>query len=145
MASASDLIPSYSFDVSFDGVSFSFSKISNISGSIEYDTIIDGGSNGSPVLLRKPKRSPDMLVLEKGTYTSAKDVLFALLTEGTVITAISISVLRDGKTVRMFFITNGVIVKREYSTMDAGSSGVLLEYLQIAHSGLTEIPLPVGM
>ncbi len=144
MASVNDLIPSYSFEVNFDGFSFSFSKVVNLSGSVEIETIIDGGSNNSPVILRKPKRSPDMLILEKGVYTSVKDMAFAIFSEGTKITSIHISVKRDGKTVRMFFITNGVIVKREYSPLDALESSVLIEKLSIAHTGITELPMPFG-
>ncbi|MBR6874526.1 MAG: phage tail protein [Ruminococcus sp.] len=142
MASADDLIPSYSFEVTLDGISFSFTKVTNLSGTVEIETIVDGGTNDAPVILRKPKRSPDMLVLEKGTYTSAKDMLMTMFTEGSKIEAININVLRNGSTVRMFFITGGVVVRREYSPLDSLESGVLLESLQIAHTGLTEVPLP---
>ena len=145
MMSAKDLIPSYSFEVSFDGISFGFSKVTNISGSIDIDTIVDGGKNDSPVILPVPKRSPDMLVLEKGTYTSLGDMGFSLFKEGSQIAAITISVLRNGSTVRMFFVTNGVVVRREYSPLDASQSAVLCEYLQIAHTGITELPLPFGL
>lgn len=145
MSSHDDLIPSYSFNVTFDGIPFSFSKISNISGSIDIDTIVQGGSNDSPIIVPVPKKNPDMLILERGTYTSAKEMLFAYFKEGTQIAAITISVLRNGKTVRMFFITNGVIIRREYSPLDASSSEVLIEFLQIAHTGITELPLPIGM
>ena len=145
MASVNDLIPSYSFEVNFDGFSFSFTKVVNLSGSVEIETIIDGGSNNSPVILRKPKRSPDMLILEKGVYTSVKDMAFTIFSEGTKITSIHINVKRNGKTVRMFFITNGVIVKREYSPLDAMDSSVLIEKLSIAHTGITELPLPFGI
>ena len=145
MADASDLIPSYSFEVTLDGISFSFSRVTNLSGSVEIDTIVEGGNNSSPIILRKPKRSPDMLVLEKGVYTSAKDVMMAMFTEGSKIEAININVLRNGSTVRMFFITGGVVVRREFSPLDALDSSVLLESLQIAHTGLTEVPLPFGL
>ncbi|MBR4812917.1 MAG: phage tail protein [Lachnospiraceae bacterium] len=145
MADASDLVPSYSFEVTLDGVSFSFTKVTNLSGSIEIDTIVEGGSNNSPVILRKPKRSPDMLVLEKGVQTTFKDVAMALFTEGSKISAININVLRNGKIVRMFFVTGGVVVRREFSPLDALESAVLLESLQIAHTGITEVPLPVGL
>ena len=142
---AYDNIPSFSFKVTFDGIPFSFTKVNNLGGSIEIDTIVEGGANDSPVILRKPKRSPDMLVLERGLCTSLGDVGFALFKEGKKVDAISISVLRDGKTVRMFFVTGGVIVKREFSPMDALESGVMVQMLQIAHNGLTEVPLPFGI
>ena len=145
MSSASDLIPSYSFDVRMNGLSFSFARVSNLSGTIAIDTIIDGGSNDSPVILRVPKKTPDMLILEKGLYTTFGDMSFALFTEGSTVGSININVLRDGKTVRMFFVSGGVVVKREYSTLDALESEVMIESLQIAHTGITEIPLPFGL
>ncbi|MBR6101492.1 MAG: phage tail protein [Ruminococcus sp.] len=145
MASADDLIPSYSFEVTLDGISFSFTKVSNLSGSIEVDTIVNGGNNDAPVVFRKPKRSPDMLLLEKGVYTSVKDVAMALFKEGTKIDAININVLRNGKTVRMFFISGGLVVRREFSPLDSMESAVFMETLQIAHTGMTEIPLPFGV
>lgn len=140
-----DAIPSYSFNVTFDGIPFSFTKVNNLGGSIEIDTIVEGGANDSPVILRKPKRSPDMLVLERGLHTSLSDVGFALFKEGSAIGAISINVLRDGKTVRMFFVTGGIVVKREFSPLDSLESGILVQMLQIAHNGLTEVPLPFGI
>lgn len=145
MSSAGDLIPSYSFEVSLDGISFSFSKVTNISGSVDIDTIVEGGYNNAPIILRNPKRSPDMLLLEKGVYTTVKDTIFSLFKEGTQIASINISVLRNGKTVRMFFITKGVVVARQFSALDALSSSVLSISLQIAHTGMTEIALPFGI
>ena len=87
----------------------------------------------------------DMLVFEKGLYTSVKDMAFSVFKEGRKIDSISINVLRNGKTVRMFFATGGIVVRREYSPLDSINGGVFLEYLQVAHTGITEIPLPLGM
>ena len=145
MSSSGDIISSYSFEVSLDGVHFSFSKVENISSSIEVETIIDGGNNNAPVILRKPKTNPDVLVLERGLYTTVKDMSFAMFKEGTKVGSIHINVLRNGYTVRMFFITNAVIVRREFAPLDSLTSGVMIESLQIAHTGLTEVPLPFGL
>ena len=144
--SASDLIPNYSFTVKLDMLSFGFKKVSNMTSTIDIETIIDGGTNDAPVIVRKPKRNPDMLILEKGLSTSMKDLEFGLLfKEGRKIDSISIDVKRDGKTVRMFSVTGGVIVGREFSPLDSLDGEVLLESLRIAHTGITEIPLPVGI
>ena len=135
------IIPSYCFSVQLDSAKISFSKVSNISGSIEIDTITNGGFNDSPVVLRKPKKSPDMLVLEKGVFTTADDIGFSVFKEGTKINSIMITVMRDGKAVRMFSASHGVIVKRQFSNLDAMESEVLLETLQIAHTGITEVAI----
>jgi len=143
MSSASSLIPNYSFSVMFDLFTVGFSKISNISGSAEIETIINGGHNDAPVLLRKPKKNPDMLVFERGLHCSLSDLALSYFTEGRKIDSITISVKRDGKTVRMFFISGGIIVRREYAPLDAMGDSVFLEALQVAHTGLTELALPL--
>ena len=145
MPSANDLITSYSFSVTLNGLSFSFSKVDNISSSIDIETIVSGGSNNAPIILRKPKQNPDVLVLERGIYTSMQDVKLAMFKEGSKISAINISVLRDGEIVRMFFIRNGVVIKREFSSLDSMDSSVMIQSMQIAHTGLTEVPLPFGL
>lgn len=142
---SSDFIPGYSFSVNFDGVSYSFGRVSNLSGSIEVDTIQEGGNNDSPIILRKPKKKPDYLILERALHSTVTDVAFSFFKEGKQISAITITVKKDGKTVRMFFISNGVIVQREFSPLDALESAVLLQSLKIAHSGITELPLPFGL
>ena len=140
MSSANDMIPSYTFEVTLDGISFSFSKVRNISGTIQYDSYVEGGSNDAPLLFRKPKSQPDTLILEKGVTDSIKGKLFALVKEGCKISEIDISVKKDGKTVRSFYASNGVIAARMFSDLDASDSQVLIESLQIVHTGLTEMP-----
>ena len=142
---SSDFIPGYSFSVNFDGIPYSFSRVSNLSGSVEVDTIQEGGNNDAPIILRKPKKNPDYLILERALHATLADVAFAFFKEGRQISAITITVKNNGKTVRMFFITNGVIVQREFSPLDALESAVMLQSLKIAHAGLTELPLPLGL
>lgn len=138
--SAGDMVPSYSFEVSLDSISFSFSKVTNISSSIQYDAIVEGGSNDAPILLPKPKSSPDMLTLEKGVTTTLKSKLFAMIKEGYKISEIQIDVLRDGKTVRSFYASDGVIIAKQFSDLDASESQMFVEALHIAHKGLVEMP-----
>ena len=142
---SSDFIPGYSFSVNFDGFSYSFGRVSNLGGTIDIETIQEGGNNDSVVILRKPKKNPDYLILERALHSTLTDVAFSFFKEGRLISAITITVKKDGKTVRMFFITIGVIVQREFSPLDALESSVLLQSLKIAHSGMTELPLPFGL
>lgn len=135
-----NLIPSYSFSVTLDEIPVSFSKVRNISGSVQYDAIVEGGNNDAPVLLKKPKSNPDTLILEKGVTTSTMDALLAVVKEGFMISNILINVNKNGKLVRSFYVTNGVITARQFSDLDASDSAVLIEALQITHTGLTEVP-----
>ena len=75
----------------------------------------------------------------------ATTMLAEKLQTKVAIDSISIDVKRDGKTVRMFTVTGGIIVGREFSPLDSLDGEVLLESLKIAHTGITEVPLPFGI
>ena len=142
MVSHNSYLPNYSFEVKISGASFGFSKINNISGSIEYDTIVNGGHNDAPVILPKPKRTPDMIIFEKGLKADLGDLMFSQMTEGKKVTGIMIFVKLIGKIKRICSISSGGIVRREVAPLDAIGDQVFLQALQIAHTGLTEIALP---
>lgn len=142
MSSHNSYLPNYSFEVRIDGISFGFAKVNNISGSIEFDTIINGGHNDAPVILPKPKRTPDMIVFEKGLKADLSDLMFSLLTEGKKVDNVLIFVKLNGKIKRIFSLSSGVIIRREFAPLDALGEEVFMEALQIAHTGLTEIALP---
>ena len=142
MAPHNSYLPNFSFEVKINGIGFGFSRVNNISGSIEFDTIISGGQNDAPVMLPKPKKTPDMIVFEKGLKADLNDLMFSLLTEGKKVTNIMIFVKLDGKIKRIFTINNGIIIRREFAPLDAMGEEVFVEALQIAHTGLIEIALP---
>jgi len=142
MTSHNSYLPNYSFEVRIEGICFGFSKVNNISGSIEFDTIIDGGHNDAPVILQKPKHTPDMIIFEKGLKANLSDFMFSMFTEGKKVASIMIFVKLNGQIKRIFSVSNGVIVRREFAPLDAMGEEVFIEALQIAHTGLTEIALP---
>ncbi|NLL19872.1 MAG: hypothetical protein GX262_12775 [Clostridia bacterium] len=142
MASHNSYIPNFSFEVRINGTSFGFSKVNNISGSVEYDTIVNGGHNDAPVLLLKPKRTPDMIIFEKGLKADMGDLVFSQLHEGKKVSNIMIFVKLNGKIKRIFTISSGVIIRREFAPLDAAGNQVFLQALQIAHTGLSEVALP---
>ena len=137
------LVPSHSFLVTIGPAMFSFSKISNLMSRVEYDSIIEGGNNDYPHLFKKAKTQPDTLILEKGVRTRSSDLTFNLLTEGMQVEMVTIMLLKNGTDLeKVFFFKKGMIVKRQFSTLDAMSNELLIETLEIAHSGLVEVPIP---
>ena len=137
------LVPSHSFLVTIGPAMFSFSKISNLMSRVEYDSIIEGGNNDYPHLFKKAKTQPDTLILEKGVRTRSSDLSFNLLTEGMQVEMVTIMLLKNGTDLeKVFFFKKGMIVKRQFSTLDAMSNELLIETLEIAHSGLVEVPIP---
>lgn len=142
MTSHNSYLPNYSFDVRIDGLSFGFARVNNISGSIDYDVIVDGGNNDAPVILPKPKHTPDMIVFEKGLKADLGDMMFSMLTEGKQVGGIMIFVKLNGQIKRIFTIASGIIIKREFASLDAKGDQIFLEALQIAHTGLIEVAIP---
>lgn len=136
------LLPSYNFLVTIGQDVFSFSKVSNLVSQIEYDTVAEGGNNQYPLLFQKQKNNPDTLTLEKGVRTRASDRAFNSLLEGMQVEQVTILLIRDGEqVVKAFYFEKGLITKRSFSNLDAEKSELLIETLEIAHSGLVEIPL----
>lgn len=136
------LLPSYNFLVTIGQDIYSFSKVSNLVAQIEYETVSEGGNNDFPLLFPKQKSSPDTLTLEKGVRTRASDQSFNSLVEGMQVEMVTILLVKDGRHLeKVFYFKKGLIVKRTFSDLDAKGNELLIETLEIAHSGLEEIPL----
>lgn len=140
--SSSNYISNFTFTVTFGPLSLGFSKVSNMESSVDYDTILEGGSNECPIFLEKPKQDPDTIVFERGITTNLKEMVFALITEGMKIKGVTVFVKKNGKTCRIFAFEEGLIISKSFSELNASKPDVFLETLEIAHSGLYEIPVP---
>lgn len=138
------LIPAYNFVLSLGPLMMSFSKVSNIVTSIEYETIQEGGNNDYPHVFKKPKQQPDTLIMEKGVRKGIADTPLNLLIEGMTIEVGTIIVMNGLTDIqKVFYFKRGIITKREFSELNAMSNEIMIEKLEIAHSGLVEIPIPV--
>jgi len=136
------LVPNHSFIVTIGPLVFSFMKISNIASNIDYEAVPEGGNNDYPNLFQKQKTSPDTLVLEKCVKSGPAEAAFSLLREGVQVEVVNVLVLHNDVPVKNFFFKKGIITKRDFSTLDATRSELFIQKMEIAHSGLVEIPLP---
>lgn len=127
------------FEVSLNMIKVSFSKVTNISARIEYDSFIEGGKNDCPVYLKKPKTKPDTIIFEKGLHTGITGNIFSMIKEGTRIKNIMIFVKLNGDTKKILSIDEGIVVSKTFSDIDALNNSILIEKLEIAHSGLHEM------
>ena len=136
------LVPSHSFLVAIGPALFSFSRVSNLVSQIEYDAVTEGGNNDYPHLFKKPKSQPDTLILEKGVRTRSSDLVFNLLLEGMQVEMVTILLMKDTIDLeKAFYFKKGIIVRRQFSNLDAMGNELLIESLEIAHSGLVDIPI----
>ncbi len=130
----------YTFEVKLGiFLSLSFSRISNLSSELEYETIGEGGNNDKMVFLNKPHRRPDRIVFEKGLQTGAMDAVYAFIAEGVKINNIMIFVKKDSKTEKIFWIDQGIVTKRSFSDLDAMKGTILIKSMELAHTGLIEL------
>ncbi len=129
------------FEVRFGMTKASFSKVSNIESKIEYESIIEGGSNDAPIFVPKPKTKPDMLILERG-IDSGLNIISSFLgkkKEGDAVDNVMIFVKHNGKTKRILYFDHGILVSKSLTALDGMGKGVMIEKLQIAHTGLKEM------
>lgn len=126
-----------------NGSSFSFAKVSNISQSVEFDNIIEGGYNESPHFLPKQRTKPDTIVLEGGIR---RDLLGALTTAfieklevGTDVEIGIIMVMNGFLPSKTYTFDTGVVSKVEIGELTASSGEILIKKLEITHSGLKEV------
>ena len=137
-----ELLPSYNFLVTIGQEIFSFSKVSNLVSQIEYETVQEGGNNDHPLLFPKQKTSSDTLTLEKGVRIKDADPNFDSLLEGMWVEQVTVMLSQDGSRVdKAFYFEKGLITKRKFSDLDAARGELLIETLEIVHSGLVEIPV----
>lgn len=130
------------FELSCAGIkNMSFAKVTNIVSSIEYDSVECGGIDITigPHIMPMPKKRPDVLVLERAVRGILEPGDFKKLKLGARLNNIIICVYREGKLVRVYGIDAGVVVKREFSSLDALSNQIFMEKLEIAHNGLVEV------
>ena len=146
MASQDNLAKRTKFNVILDGMPLGFSKISNISSTMEFETVVEGGVNDRVHYLPKPRQSLDKLILEYGIASG--ELLRTTLTAGYELTkGIIIMVMPDsGMVPTATYQANwGIVTKWEIDTLDATSSGLLIKKVEISHSGLDETINKIGL
>ena len=146
MASQDNLAKRTKFNVILDGMPLGFSKISNISATMEFETVVEGGVNDRVHYLPKPRQSLDKLILEYGIASG--ELLRTTLTAGYELTkGIIIMVMPEkGMVPTATYQANwGIVTKWEIDTLDATSSGLLIKKVEISHSGLDETINKIGL
>lgn len=146
MAMQDNLAKRTKFKVILDGMPLGFSKVSNISSTMEFETVVEGGVNDRVHYLPKPRQSLDKLVLEYGIASGelTRTTLTAgyELKKGIVIMVMPESGLVPTATYQAKW---GIVTKWEIDTLDATSSGVLIKKVEISHYGLEETINKIGL
>lgn len=113
-----------------------FSKVGGLTVELEVEEIQEGGVNGTPHVLTSPAKRSGKLTLEKGLASAnswATKLRPGFRLGGWLTVEVADS---SGTVIRTFMIEDGIVTKWELTDMDASSSQVLIEKLEIAHTGL---------
>lgn len=139
MFTRNTLLLNNQFRVAIGLYMFSFAKVSNISDSYELETVSQGGANAYPEFVPKQKSKYETLVLERGVSNILLNQ--SALTAGTRLTEVLIMVMRHKVLKKCYHFDYGIITKWEVSPLDAMGKDILIEKLEIAHSGLSELSI----
>lgn len=138
MEKRESLLLNNQFIVSIGSTLYSFSRVSNLSDSIELEMVNQGGVNQNAEFLVKQKNKPETLILEKGLLKN-KAGSDNPLTIGDIITEATIMVKRRGKVEKAYSFEYGIVSKWEISPLDAMGKDILIQKLEITHTGLEEV------
>lgn len=133
------LITENNFVVSIGKTQISFSKVMNISQEAEVENISIGGKNQGPKILVKQNTKEGTLVLERGVARNGEKNLDELKTfkAGRYLgQPLYLYVGSSKSPFHSYYILDGLIKKWEVSKLDAMSNEILIEKLEIVHSGL---------
>ena len=146
MSLHTDLAKRTQFKVILNGTPLGFSKVSNISATMEFETVAEGGLNDRVHYLPKPRQTMDKLVLEYGIASG--ELLRTTLTAGSELSmGIVIMVMpEDGLIPTATYEADwGIVTKWEIDTLDALDSGLLIKKVEISHTGLSETINKLGL
>lgn len=146
MAFQDNLAKRTKFKVLLNGMPLGFSKVSNISATMEFEPVMEGGVNDRVHYLQKPRQTLDKLVLEYGI--AGGELMRTTLTAGSELSmGIVIMVMpEEGLVPTATYEANwGIVTKWEIDTLDALSSGLLIKRVEISHTGLNETINKIGL
>ena len=127
------------FLVLLGGIRYGFSRVSNLAAEMEYDTIAEGGRNWGPHLFRKPSSKLETMTFERGR-TVIPSVLASPLKVGTQVEMVLI-MINNGMMCQSFGFDWGVVTKLTLGDLEAVRREILIEKMEIAHSGLELIKM----
>lgn len=137
MGKREELVANNRFVVTLGLLTYSFSKVTNISNSMELETVPEGGYNDSPRFFPKQKTKVETLVLERGVQTGQR--LGTDLKVGMHVYIAIIMVMNGGKVAKTYSFEEGIVTKWEVGGLEAVGKQLLLKKVEITHTGLLEI------
>jgi phage tail-like protein len=133
---AGDYLNNGIFTVSIQDVEISFSKVTGIEETSEYDVYVEGG--GQMHLLPKPSTSSGRITFEKG-ISLVDEKIAGFFYPGGEIHNVVIHIVKNNKNVENYYIENGIVESWELGELDAIHTGVAIKRFTIAHTGVRRL------
>lgn len=121
------------FTVTLYGMELSFSRVSGIGSSLEFDTYVEGGAG--PVLLPKPKTAAGAISFERGV-TSERWAGAACFNVGVEISGVEINVIKNGSIIQSYEVQDAIVTAWELGELNALGGGVLINKFTLSHTGI---------
>lgn len=135
-----NLVIGYKFYVFVNELSFAFNKVSEMERTYEYLPLQEGGINSQLRLLRKPVSQPSTMTFQEGgmatTEKKIKEVFNSTPKEILVLLCSS-----QGKIQQAIAVHNAVLSKIKVSELDAQSSQLVVNTLEVMYTGVTRLPM----
>lgn len=146
-----DPLRNFKFKVEIVGLgAMGFSKATGLNASVE---VIEYREGMDKLTARKfpGQVSYENVTLERGMTVDSDlvdwinavynpDLAPDAVNGGTVYRNVTISVMqKNGVTARQFILTNAFVAKRTITDLDASANEILIESLELAHSGMSEV------
>lgn len=123
------------FTVYMENKQYRFSKITNIQQEVEVEEFSVGGINYAPHIARGPAKKAGRLILEGGVAVKGKDVpdfMPGYYLEDPVEIVVMRSAYAEDS-VRMYSVIGAMIVKWELGELNASTSEILIQKMEIAY------------
>lgn len=127
-------VPNTQFVLRLDQYVISCVRVSNLTMAQDIEEIREGGNNDAPMIFSAPAKKSDVLSVERAMVN---DEIAKKLKVGVRVKEGEVVIAYGNKEYRNLFFTDGVVTKCEYSNLDALGHEIILEKLEISHSGLT--------
>lgn len=142
MISINKLAPGHNFLLLLGPLKLSFSKITGIDNELSIEMIHEGGVNDRVIPLYTPKKTYGKLIFQHGIGDfNLMNQNFTMASFGHLLqlpgTIVSFS---NNKIHRIYCFTQCAPVKWSISELDATNSSVIIDTIEVIHSGIQEYP-----
>ena len=136
-------IANYNFIVLMGPFRAGFNKITGIGSETEIDYYSEGGNNGSPIYLPRPKKGANKIIFEQGVgsggiFSEVSGVVFDQVLN--YLPGIILVLDREYKIKNLYILKNLFVISWEISELNAMGNDVLINKLTCVHNGLISVP-----